>query len=220
MGEGTAAIDVGAGAGQATELLLEHGASPCVAVEPDPSFTPFLEARFGSSVEVFSESFEDVELPPATFDLAVAATSWHWVDQEAGLPKLASVLRPGGWWAAWWTVYSEPDRTDELHAALVPILGDGPPSGQATFCFDRDARRHDLEATGAFGQVEIDEWRWPLELDSRRTRALFATFSPILGLPAEEREHTLDAIADTVVRDLGDSCTRVCTTIMYTTQRC
>ncbi|MFN0153968.1 MAG: class I SAM-dependent methyltransferase [Gaiella sp.] len=219
LGPGTATLEIGPGAGQATAELLDHGAAPYLAVEPDPSFAAFLEHRFGSRIGVLNEPFESALVDTAAFDLAIAATAWHWVDQNCGLPKLARSLRSGGWWAVWWTEHGEPDRKDELHAALTPILGEDGPSPQALFCFDREARRRDLQATGAFGQVEVDEWRWPLELDPERARALFATFSPILAQPPAERERTLDAIAGTVARDFGGICVRTCTTILYTAQR-
>ncbi len=35
------------------------------------------------------------------FDLAVAATSFHWVDQAQGWPKLKACLRPGAWAVIW-----------------------------------------------------------------------------------------------------------------------
>lgn len=45
--------------------------------------------------------FEDVPLPAAGFDSAVAATSMHWVDLAVGLPRLHATLRPGGLLAVW-----------------------------------------------------------------------------------------------------------------------
>jgi hypothetical protein len=38
------------------------------------------------------------------------AQSWHWVDQRAGAAEAARVLRPSGWWAAWW---NQPWADDE-----------------------------------------------------------------------------------------------------------
>ncbi|EQD38338.1 Methyltransferase type 11, partial [mine drainage metagenome] len=45
--------------------------------------------------------FEEVPLRPGSFDLGVAATSFHWLPERRGLRKVARALRPGGWWAAW-----------------------------------------------------------------------------------------------------------------------
>ncbi len=43
-------------------------------------------------------------------DLAAFAQSWHWLDQPCAIAEVARVLRPGGYWAAWW---SQPAAHDE-----------------------------------------------------------------------------------------------------------
>jgi SAM-dependent methyltransferase len=35
-------------------------------------------------------------------DLACFAQSWHWFDHVRATREIARVLRPGGYWAAWW----------------------------------------------------------------------------------------------------------------------
>jgi hypothetical protein len=59
-------------------------------------------------------SFEEADITLAGFDLAVAATSFHWVDQKLGLSKLGRAIRPGGWVALWWTLFRDPDQPDEF----------------------------------------------------------------------------------------------------------
>ena len=59
-------------------------------------------------LDVVTSSLEDAEVADAAFDLAVAATSFHWVDQEVGLSKLGHALKPGGWVALWWTLSAIP----------------------------------------------------------------------------------------------------------------
>jgi SAM-dependent methyltransferase len=122
LGPGTATLEVGAGAGQATVGLLDRGAAPLVVVEPDSGFASFLAQRFGDAVDVRNESFEEFDIAGESFDLAVAATSFHWVDQAPGLEKAHAVLRPGGWWAPWWTLYHDPVELDDLYHALTPVL--------------------------------------------------------------------------------------------------
>jgi hypothetical protein len=50
----------------------------------------------GLAVDVRVAAFEDASLPNGSFDLAVAATSFHWIDQHSGLRAVANLLRPGG----------------------------------------------------------------------------------------------------------------------------
>ena len=55
-------------------------------------------------------AFEEVELAPRSFHLVAAATSFHWLDPDQALPKIAMILRPGGWVALWWNVFGDPKR--------------------------------------------------------------------------------------------------------------
>ena len=61
-------------------------------------------------------------LPDAEADLVVAATSFHWVEPEIGVPKALSVLRPGGSVAIWWNLFYDPRGPDEFSRALDPIF--------------------------------------------------------------------------------------------------
>ena len=228
LGPGVPTLEIGPGAGQATAELLARGASPLIAVEPNARLAAFLAERFGGEIEVVGLPFEEVELEPASIRLAVAATSWHWVDQTEGLARIVRALAPGGWWAVWWTQHHDPDHPDALYDALNPLLEPlqsyAPPgldgSGSVTdFRFDREGRLEDLRATGSFENLAVEEFRWSLELDPSRARALFATFSPILALPEGERERVLDEIARIVRDELGGRVERRCVTILYTARR-
>jgi len=74
-----------------------------VAVEPDAAMAAYLaRAVAGAGVDIVVETFEAARLEGDRFDLAVAATSFHWVDQAIGVPKLGRIVRPAGWAALWW----------------------------------------------------------------------------------------------------------------------
>ena len=125
LGQGTATLEVGPGAGQATAELLARGASPYIAVEADPGMARYLAEQFGDAIEIVNAPFEEAEIAPASIDLAVSATAWHWIDQEQGLAKIAAVVKPGGWWAMWWTMYHDPEGPNAFYDALEV---DPPPS--------------------------------------------------------------------------------------------
>jgi len=219
LAPGTPTLEIGPGAGQATVDLLAHGASPLVAIEPDPSLAEHLRARFGDRVDVRNEAFETAELAPGHFALAASATAWHWVDQPIGFARLVAAIRPGGWWAMWWTTYHDPERLDALYHALQPILEPvtGGPAG--SFCLDREARLADLRATRAFDEPTIDEWRWRYPLDADRARRLFGTFSGILALPDDERASVLERIGEAIDKQFGGYVERNVVTIVYTARR-
>lgn len=177
-------------------------------------------------MEVVNSAFEDFDVAPASISLAVSATAWHWVDQKAGLRRIARLLKPGGWWAVWWTVFHDPSQPDSLYEALDPILGSIPsrstPKGEFSaeaFVLDHEARTADLLAAGAFRDIDVDHVWWELKLDPSRARSLFGTFSRILTLTRSERESVLDRIEGVIETQFAGLAVRRCVTVLYTAQR-
>jgi ubiquinone/menaquinone biosynthesis C-methylase UbiE len=89
---GLRVLDVGAGTGILSAQLAAAGAD-VLAVEPDEQ----MAAVCGSKGILFERStFEDWQAGGRTFDLITFGQSFHWVDPAVALPKLASLLNPGG----------------------------------------------------------------------------------------------------------------------------
>ncbi|WP_240747063.1 class I SAM-dependent methyltransferase [Microbacterium sp. K24] len=104
---GRRALDLGAGTGQATGPLLAAGLE-VTAVEPGPRLAEQLRMRHPEATVVVDRA-EDVELPPASFDLAVVATAIHWMDLGILLPKLRQALAADGYLLVWRTVFGDAD---------------------------------------------------------------------------------------------------------------
>ncbi len=225
LAAGTGVIEVGPGTGQATRPLLEVGADPLVAIEPNPALAHYLTAALGDRVQVRMTALEDAELEPSSFDLAVAASSFHWVDEAAGLAGLHDALRPGGWIALWWTLFGEGRRKDAFMQAIDHLFVDMPQSptsgrdtGRPAFALDVEARTAALRGSG-FRDFGHELFRWPASWDTAGIRGLYATFSPIRRLDEERREPFLDEIARIAERDFGGRVERTLTTSLYTARK-
>lgn len=221
LGVGTEAFEVGAGTGLATRRLLEVGAT-LYAIEPNPKFATFLRQSISSRVLQLEETpFEDVDLRQARFDLGVAATSFHWVEQSTGLMKAHRALKPGGWWAMWWTHFGAGEEYDAFQAAtnhLFKDTCDGPSQGRVggpPFALDYDARVNDIVAA-EFQDAEVDVWRWTLAYRTARLVDLYRTFSPILALRDRERERFLCDLASIADEQFGGCVERPFITVLYT----
>lgn len=88
------ALDVGAGTGKFTELLLDRGLA-VTAVDPSADMLEQLRAHYPAARAVLGTA-EATGLPEAAFDVATVAQAWHWCDALAASTELARVLRPHG----------------------------------------------------------------------------------------------------------------------------
>ena len=217
-----AAFEIGAGTGIATRRLLELGANPLMAIEPDDRLADFLcETIRNKALMVIRSTFEDAVLSDAGFDLGFCATAFHWLNEETALTKIADLLKPGGWWVMVWNVFGDPDRPDPFHEATRLVL-DGPVSPsrddrQIPFALDKEARLAALEGTHAFDCMEHRTGTWSLVLDADQTVNLYATYSNINIRP--DREAILAELGRIARDEFQDRVTRNMVTSLYMARR-
>lgn len=158
---GRRAVDLGAGTGEATGPLLAAGVD-VVAVEPGTQLAAVLAARHPTA-EVVVARAEDAELGRAAFDLAVAATSIHWMDLDALLPRLHRALVPAGRFLVWRHVFgdpaAEPTAFRDRVARIVARRSRPPRAGNPEAVRETAAR---LTASGLFAVEDIGEYRWSM----------------------------------------------------------
>ncbi|WP_078315971.1 class I SAM-dependent methyltransferase [Mycobacterium sp. D16Q16] len=115
----TRALDVGAGTGIAAAQLAAAGAE-VLAVEPDARMARVAAGK-GIAVEV--ATFEDWRPAGRMFDLVLFAQSFHWVEPAAALPKVLTVLRPGGRLALVWNrIVPTTPTQDELDTVYADFM--------------------------------------------------------------------------------------------------
>ena len=225
---GARVLEIGGGTGLATREMLRRGAAHVTVVEPDRRLARYLVRSLGrdrTKVTVVGSTFEAARLPRGGFDLGASATAFHWLDERRALRKVARLLRPGGWWAAWWNVYGDPLHPSPFQRAIDPMFH-GLPSGPSTpirsrlpHALDRAARERALRRTGQFRRISSLILRRSIDLPSARLAALYATYAPIATLPLARRRRFLEGligVADTEFR--GRVGMRVITPL-YTAQR-
>lgn len=196
---GRRVLELGAGTGQATGPLVDAGLL-VTALEPGPRLAERLRARY-PDVDVRVQRAEDAELPAGAFDLAVAATSVHWMHLDVVLPALHRALVAGGSFLVWRNAFGDPsvDATEfrERVAAIVAARGPRPPRGPTELETDRWAAA--LSAGGYFAVADVEHFRWSVDLTDRQIHDLFSTFSDWTAPEVEE--------AARAVRDLGGTVT-------------
>jgi SAM-dependent methyltransferase len=213
---GTSVLEVGPGTGQATRRLLELGAEPLVVVEPDPGLAEHLRTTLRGRVQIVPTTLENAELASSSFDLAAAASSFHWVEHERGLAAVRDALRAGGWWAMWWTHFGDRSRSDPFRDAIDHVVGSLPASpGGRGFGRDSELGLAALRAAG-FVEIEHELVPWSYEWDAAGIRSLFATFSPIARLEEARRREILDEIERIANEEFGARVLKPVLTRLYT----
>jgi SAM-dependent methyltransferase len=180
LSDAAAVLDLGAGTGKLTRLLVSRYAR-VTAVEPLDGMRGVLETVVPEA-ESLPGSAESIPVDDATVDGVFAGQAFHWFANDRAVAEIARVLRPGGVICLVWNEPQEPSPLppdyeaylQRLHAPALDAVRDAPPWPE-------------LIARGPFG--EVHETALPNEQVLERNGVLtFAqTVSWIAHRDAEER---------------------------------
>jgi len=192
--EGAAdALEIGAGTGVLTRLLAARVAH-VTAIEPDDRMRALL-ATGQPGVTVLAGRAEQLPVPSASYDVVIAASAWHWVDEERAVPEVARVLRPTGRLSLVW---SGPDRSVDwvrsLWAGGIIFTPEEVPDVDA-----RRRRRHavnvDVAGGSPFSEPETSLFRWRRAMTKEDLVALATTYSSVITMDEDARRKHLRAMA-------------------------
>lgn len=143
-------VDLGAGTGLFTTGLVNCG-STVTAVDPSVTMLATLRDRL-PMVNTVEAKAESTGLPEASFDAAVCAQAWHWVDPVIGSREAARILRPGGTLTVVW---NQLDTSIDWIHRLTRIMHSGDVHA---------AEQHRPRLRAPFGPEEHlrVEWRQPI----------------------------------------------------------
>ena len=110
----TMAWDIGCGSGQAT---VDVAARFVRVIANDPAPDALMHAPQLPNVTWVCATAESCELPSEAVDLALAASSFHWLDHDKFFPVLERALRPGAVFAA--VAYGRTAMAPELQQAAT-----------------------------------------------------------------------------------------------------
>ncbi|MEZ4503818.1 MAG: class I SAM-dependent methyltransferase [Dehalococcoidia bacterium] len=222
---GSHVLEVGAGTGKATLPLARRGLR-ITTLEPGPALASVLRRNLVgfAGVEVVESTLEAADLAAGSFDLVVAATSWHWVKQPRGYEQVARTLRAGGTLAIFGALHvSTPEDRDFFGNVQPQYLEHAPSLWRAEDKLIPLEAMPDLvgeiEAAGLFEHVETRRHGWLERFDSASYPALLRTFSEHIALSDEQREALLSSIAEVIDRDYGGEITKGYGAILHLARR-
>jgi SAM-dependent methyltransferase len=193
---GRRALDLGAGSGEATGELLARGMD-VVAVEPGARLGQILSSRFPRATVIRSRA-EDLSPVGASFNLAVAATSIHWMDLEVVLPVVHHALREDGRLLVWRNVFGDDAAAQTPFRREVEAIVERRGETRAGDAESAAATAEKLARSGLFRIDELHRYRWSARLTADQVRALFGTFSNWAPDEVEQAASAVDRLGGSV----------------------
>lgn len=176
-----AVLDLGAGTGKFTELLLGR-AERVMAVEPSESMLAILRRKL-PGVHAAIGTAESIPLDDGALDAVTVAQAFHWFDRDPACREISRVLRTGGVLGLLWN-HSDPacawDRA--CHRIAHPAVG------------ETDATTATADELPGFAFVRQEEIRWRERISRERYLRRWATVSSFLVATPTRRAEMVASI--------------------------
>jgi SAM-dependent methyltransferase len=190
IGSGRRVLDLAAGTGKLTRLLVPSGAE-LVAVEPVPGMREQLRSVI-AGIEVHRGTAEAIPLDDESVDAVVCAQAFHWFDAPLALAEIRRVLRPGGGLAV---IFNLRDESVDWVRRLSEITG-----------VDQAQRPHHgrsraefaalVGSNGGYGPVEVSRFRNRQDMTEDLLVDRVASQSYVGAMADDERAELLDRVRD------------------------
>lgn len=186
IGPGSRVLDLAAGTGKLTRLLVPTGAM-VTAVEPVAGMRDQLVAAV-PGVAVLDGTAEALPLDDGTCDAVTVAQAFHWFDPAAALAEIGRVLRPGG---HLFLVWNTRDRRHDWVQAFGDLLVEGPDAERPYDSYYEVDYAAVVAQAGSYTPVELWEHEWEQPVDADLLVARAASVSVVGALAPADRERVL-----------------------------
>jgi SAM-dependent methyltransferase len=179
LGPGRVVLDLAAGTGKLTRMLVATGAA-VVAVEPVDAMRAVL-ADAVPAADVRTGTAEAIPAVDGSADGVTVAQAFHWFDASKALAEIHRVLRAGGGLALIWNAFDiSVDWVAALQALVHPHRHGEPQYGRTDW-------RETIDSTGLFGPVSGRTFGLVQTLDTAGLIDRIGSTSYIATLPDLDR---------------------------------
>jgi SAM-dependent methyltransferase len=191
LGPGRTVLDVAAGTGKLTRLLVPLGATVVAAEPVDGMRRRFVAAVPG--VSMVAATAEALPVAPGSLDAVAVAQAFHWFDADRAFEEFARVLRPRGVVGLIWNVRDRSsDWVNEVWSIMDRV------EKRAPWRDHEDWRDSALGERAGFGPLHSETFRHEQSITPYGVVERIASVSHVAVLPPAERERVLDDVRDVV----------------------
>jgi SAM-dependent methyltransferase len=219
-------LEIGCGTGQATLPFARRGYRIlCVELGENLAAVARQNLAGHPQVEVQTGAFEEWPVEEGAFDLAVAATAFHWIDPAVAYAKAAQALRPGGAIALFWNLHVQGNADHGIFEAVQEVYRREAPE------LVKDDRplphpdevpepvRGEIERTGLFGEVAVRRYAWDVAYETTSYIDVLDTYSGHRGLESATRARLYRGIAQLINTHFHGRITKSYLTLCYVARR-
>jgi ubiquinone/menaquinone biosynthesis C-methylase UbiE len=213
-------LDIGTGTGKGTIPFAKRGyAIHCL--DPGEKLIAIATQNMRSYPKVTFEAvaFEEWNLLPKIFDLAISAQAFHWITREIGYPKVAQALKENGHIAFFWNFSSPPDTPifqalNEAYQKYVPSMLSNPPSISSLI----QKREKWIFESKCFKDLVIKQYPWSIEYSTEEYLNLLKTQTVYQAFTETEKQ-TLSNVVIQILNSHGGYITKPYLSVLFFAQK-
>ncbi|HTJ74412.1 MAG TPA: methyltransferase domain-containing protein [Acidimicrobiales bacterium] len=187
IGPGAVVVDLAAGTGKLTRLLVPAGAA-IVAVEPVVGMSEVFRELL-PEVPLVAGTAEALPVRSSSLDAVCVAQAFHWFNADAAFAELARALRPGGRVGIVWNARDRAvDWVDRVWGVMDHV------ERRAPWRDHENWRESALGARPGFGPLHSATFRHEQPTTPEGIVDRIRGVSHVAVLPADERAEVLDEV--------------------------
>lgn len=224
--EGARILEIGCGTGQATLPMARRGyAIDCV--EPGAQMAAIARAKLAgfSRVTVTCADYESFPRPPASYDLLLSATAFHWTDPRVRFHKAHGLLKRAGALALFWHRPVQTDASRDFFAAVQQVYRSIAPELTSDYVMPPHPAAVSTEyerlipGSGYFADLEVRKHYTATTYSAGAYVDLLATFSDHQTLESARRRELLAAIERLIDSEFAGRVIRESVALLYLARR-
>lgn len=222
--DGGRILEFGCGTGIATVPFARRGYKIlCVELGEQLAAVARRNLAPYADAEVHVSAFEDWPVEEGAFDLAFAATAFHWLEPELGYRKFAQALSPGGSLALFRHEHVHSDTSAGFFEDVQVFYQEAGLAKDSDFRMphpheiDDDAAQ--IEGSGLFGPVRARRYVWDIEYDAASYIRLLNTYSGHINLDDPRRERLFAGISSLIAAQPNGRISKGYMSILHVARR-